>query len=118
MGLKSEQLQNFTYELCYFYVRATVPVGYAPPAYYADRLCKRARRYFSDFLKAQDYSRETGSEMFTSNSQQLLSLREFLDWILSILPDIDIASLRQSVARLTREESKTLGTAGTSLATC
>jgi hypothetical protein len=54
MGLTEQQLQEFTYELCYSYVCATLPVGYAPPAYYADRLCERARCYFAHLLKSQD----------------------------------------------------------------
>lgn len=32
-----------THRLCYTYVRATMGVSYAPPAYYADRLCERGR---------------------------------------------------------------------------
>ncbi|OAG11142.1 ribonuclease H-like protein [Paraphaeosphaeria sporulosa] len=52
MSLTEQQLQKFMYELCYSYVRATLPVGYAPPAYYADRLCERARCYFAYFLKS------------------------------------------------------------------
>ncbi|KAF2658629.1 Piwi-domain-containing protein [Lophiostoma macrostomum CBS 122681] len=45
IGFGAEQLQDFTYHLCFTYQRATLPVGYAPPAYYADRLCDRARAY-------------------------------------------------------------------------
>ncbi|KAF2502248.1 Piwi-domain-containing protein [Lophium mytilinum] len=50
IDLTAEQLQEFTYRLCYTYVRATRSVSYAPPAYYADRLCERGRSYCKDFL--------------------------------------------------------------------
>ena len=41
---------NQTHELCYSYVRATVGVSYASPAYYADKLCERDRIYLRDFF--------------------------------------------------------------------
>jgi len=53
MGFTPEDLQNFTNMLCYTYVRATLPVGYAPPTYYADRLCDRARAYMRDSFEAK-----------------------------------------------------------------
>jgi hypothetical protein len=51
MEYTSTELQDFTNWLCYTYVRTTLPVGYAPPTYYADRLCDRARCYFAEHLK-------------------------------------------------------------------
>ena len=39
-----------THELCYTYIRATLGVSYASPAYYADRLCDRGRAYIRDFI--------------------------------------------------------------------
>jgi eukaryotic translation initiation factor 2C len=52
IGFDAEQLQDFTYHLCFTYQRATLPVGYAPPAYYADRLCDRARAYMKKHFHA------------------------------------------------------------------
>jgi hypothetical protein len=46
------QLQDLTNILCYSYVRATLPVGYVPATYYADRLCDRARCYLKDAYQA------------------------------------------------------------------
>ncbi|KAF2865134.1 hypothetical protein BDV95DRAFT_612925 [Massariosphaeria phaeospora] len=43
-------LHELTYKLCYTYVRATTGVSYAPPAYYADRLCERGRCYLRHFF--------------------------------------------------------------------
>ena len=54
MNFTPAQLQNFTNWLCYTYARATLPVGYAPPAYYADLLCERVRCYFHDFFNPAD----------------------------------------------------------------
>ncbi|CAN9251435.1 unnamed protein product [Alternaria alternata] len=45
-----DELRQLTHELCYSYVRATVGVSYASPAYYADRLCERGRIYLRDFF--------------------------------------------------------------------
>ncbi|KAF2643953.1 hypothetical protein P280DRAFT_514930 [Massarina eburnea CBS 473.64] len=52
MGLGETVLQSFTHNLCYTYVRATLGVSYAPPAYYADRLCERGRCYLRRFFVA------------------------------------------------------------------
>jgi hypothetical protein len=45
IAFSADQLQTLTNNLCYTHVRCTLPVGYAPPAYYADQLCERARLY-------------------------------------------------------------------------
>lgn len=50
MGLSDAQIQEITWKMCYTYVRATVGVSYAPPAYYADRLCERGRVYLREFF--------------------------------------------------------------------
>ncbi|KAF2122915.1 hypothetical protein BDV96DRAFT_656661 [Lophiotrema nucula] len=50
MGLNTIDLQKLTHKLSYTYCRSTCGVSYAPPAYYADRLCERARCYLRDFF--------------------------------------------------------------------
>ncbi|KAK4977421.1 hypothetical protein LTR28_006932 [Elasticomyces elasticus] len=45
IGFTAKELQDFTHDLCFTYVRATSAVSYAPPTYYADRLCERGRLY-------------------------------------------------------------------------
>ncbi|KAH4122881.1 hypothetical protein HBH47_082000 [Parastagonospora nodorum] len=50
MGLTDVQIQLFTHRLCYTYVRASMGVSYAPPAFYADRLCDRGRCYLRKFF--------------------------------------------------------------------
>jgi hypothetical protein len=45
MDFDAAQMQDLTNALCYIYARCCLPVGYAPPAYYADRLCEQARLY-------------------------------------------------------------------------
>ncbi|KAF2740263.1 hypothetical protein EJ04DRAFT_508252 [Polyplosphaeria fusca] len=50
IGLSSLELQLLTHNLCYTYVRATLGVSYASPAYYADRLCERGRCYVREWF--------------------------------------------------------------------
>ncbi|KAK3058482.1 hypothetical protein LTR09_000046 [Extremus antarcticus] len=45
MALSAQQLHEITNNFCYIYARATRGVSYCAPAYYADRLCDRARCY-------------------------------------------------------------------------
>ncbi|KAF2865540.1 hypothetical protein BDV95DRAFT_554523 [Massariosphaeria phaeospora] len=45
VGMTTAKLQELTHKLCHTYVRATLGVSYASPAYYADRLCERGRCY-------------------------------------------------------------------------
>ncbi|KAE9973273.1 hypothetical protein BLS_003657 [Venturia inaequalis] len=47
LAFSPNQLQTFIHNLCHAYQRSTTSVSYATPAYYADRLCDRVRRYFS-----------------------------------------------------------------------
>ena len=50
MSLSIQALRELTNNLCFTYVRSTVPVSYAAPAYYADRLCDRGRLYLREFF--------------------------------------------------------------------
>ena len=43
----AEALQELTHNMCYLFGRATKAVSVCPPAYYADLICDRARRYIS-----------------------------------------------------------------------
>lgn len=43
LAMRATDILMKTHKLCYTYVRATMGVSYAPPAYYADRLCERGR---------------------------------------------------------------------------
>jgi eukaryotic translation initiation factor 2C len=38
--------------MCYLFGRATKAVSICPPAYYADLVCERARRYLSEIFEA------------------------------------------------------------------
>ncbi|KAF2024624.1 stem cell self-renewal protein Piwi, partial [Setomelanomma holmii] len=49
MAITTEELEDLTHQLCHTYVRATLGVSYASPAYYADRLCERGRCYLRPF---------------------------------------------------------------------
>ncbi|PGH12484.1 hypothetical protein AJ79_04228 [Helicocarpus griseus UAMH5409] len=43
----ADELEDLTHNLCYLFGRATKAVSICPPAYYADLVCERARRYLS-----------------------------------------------------------------------
>lgn len=43
----ADMLEELTHGLCYMFGRATKAVSICPPAYYADIVCERARRYLS-----------------------------------------------------------------------
>lgn len=84
MGLSEVQIQDFvsavprprvifknestdmiiqTHKLSYTYVRATMGVSYAPPAYYADHLCERGRCYLRKLLNPDGEQRQTVDNM-------------------------------------------------------
>lgn len=46
----SNELEKVTQALCYTYSRATKAVSICAPAYYADILCERGRRYMADLF--------------------------------------------------------------------
>ncbi|RYP16592.1 hypothetical protein DL765_005053 [Monosporascus sp. GIB2] len=48
-GNVEDTLEHVTQGLCYVYGRATRAVSVCTPAYYADIVCERARRYLRDF---------------------------------------------------------------------
>ncbi|KAF2648959.1 hypothetical protein K491DRAFT_735867 [Lophiostoma macrostomum CBS 122681] len=48
-----------THDLCHSYVRATLAVSYASPAYYADRLCDRGRQYLREFFASSKKQRDS-----------------------------------------------------------
>lgn len=45
MHFKADELQRFTFDLCSTYGKIRTTGSYAPPAYYADKLCERGRLY-------------------------------------------------------------------------
>lgn len=47
--LTTDNLQQFTYQLCHLFHRATKAVSICPPAYYADLLAERGRCYLHRF---------------------------------------------------------------------
>lgn len=50
----ADELEKVTQALCYVFGRATKAVSICTPAYYADILCERARRYLSDVFDGSD----------------------------------------------------------------
>lgn len=46
----ADELEDLTHNLCYLFGRATKAVSICPPAYYADLVCERARRYLYEYF--------------------------------------------------------------------
>ncbi|KAK4546768.1 hypothetical protein LTR36_001500 [Oleoguttula mirabilis] len=66
MGFTAQELQDLTYSLCHTYGKSTTAVSYAPPAYYADRLCERGRLYLKPLLDgAQQHRNLTEAQIWT-----------------------------------------------------
>jgi hypothetical protein len=80
MDFSPEHLQNFTNWLCYTYARATLPVGYAPPAYYADRLCGRVRCYFHDFFQPDGAALQHAGKGKGLGDRELTALERDAAW--------------------------------------
>lgn len=56
MELTPKDLQDLTFKLCHMYGKSANAVSYAPPAYYADRLCERGRLYLQPLYEnAKEY---------------------------------------------------------------
>ncbi|OQO00730.1 hypothetical protein B0A48_13221 [Cryoendolithus antarcticus] len=51
MDLSAAQLQQHTFALCWIYASSLTPISYVAPAYYADRMCERGRKYLHELLK-------------------------------------------------------------------
>ncbi|KAK2752575.1 hypothetical protein FQN55_006688 [Onygenales sp. PD_40] len=47
----ADELEDLTHNMCYLFGRATKAVSICPPAYYADLVCERARRYLSKYYE-------------------------------------------------------------------
>ena len=48
----ADVLENLTHNMCYLFGRATKAVSICPPAYYADKVCERARCYLTELFDA------------------------------------------------------------------
>lgn len=51
VGKVADELERMTQALCYSYSRATKAVSICTPAYHADILCERSRRYMADLFE-------------------------------------------------------------------
>lgn len=72
---RADDLIQMTHYLSYCYARATKAVSYCPPAYYADRVCDRARMYVSDMPAPQP---NTPLDQIQRNYQSRCNLGELL----------------------------------------
>ncbi|KAL1799385.1 hypothetical protein ACET3X_003422 [Alternaria dauci] len=67
---------DLTHQLSYTYVRASCGVSYAPPTYYADRLCERGRIYLRSFLNGNSSALDTINNKKTAMEAEQRTLRE------------------------------------------
>ncbi|KAF2644090.1 Piwi-domain-containing protein [Massarina eburnea CBS 473.64] len=105
MNLADKELQMLTHKLCYTYVRATMGVSYAPPAYYADRLCERGRCYMRDWFNpvrtSPHYKKYTEDRRDLENSQQEV-LRSLVAGLPAVAPN-ERGRVRRSAAQMAEE---------------
>lgn len=64
----ANEVEKLTHALCFTYGRATKAVSICTPAYYADILCERARRYNADLF---DGFSDTASTLSSALGQSL-----------------------------------------------
>ena len=63
----ADDLERLTHALCYMYGRATKAVSICPPAYYADLVCDRARRWLSGVFDGRTAASSEGGEVKTED---------------------------------------------------
>jgi eukaryotic translation initiation factor 2C len=78
MRMPSADIQMLAHRLCYSYVRATVGVSYASPAYYADRLCERGRCYLRRFFNPSQLDKDNFNNDKSAFENTLKAKREKL----------------------------------------
>ncbi|KAI9661480.1 MAG: hypothetical protein M1831_003002 [Alyxoria varia] len=65
----ADELEQLVHNLCYMYGRATKAVSLAPPAYFADLLCERARKYLAEFFNPDFTSEDTSTHSSSTTYQ-------------------------------------------------
>ncbi|KAF8544027.1 ribonuclease H-like domain-containing protein [Trichophaea hybrida] len=76
IGVKSDELQGLTHNLCYLFARATKSVSIIPPAYYADILCERGRCYINGLYNTVEGN--TSGKTKASDEEKEQTMREAL----------------------------------------
>ena len=77
----ANELERVTQALCYTYSRATKAVSICTPAYHADILCERARRYMADLFEGSSDGASTvaGSTTGSAGDPGRLKIHERLE---------------------------------------
>ncbi|KAG9194153.1 hypothetical protein G6011_04188 [Alternaria panax] len=71
MVMTTTELEDLTHKLNHTYVRATLGVSYAAPAYYADRLCERARCYLREWYNPDSDKRQAHHDQLVSTERMV-----------------------------------------------
>ena len=74
----TDALQDLTHKMCYLWGRATKSVSICPPAYYADLVCERARRYLSRYYNDGPGPTASGQAANQPTMQQLMAVHNNL----------------------------------------
>ena len=74
-------IESVTYNLCWLYGRTTRSVSYCPPAYYADRVCERARCYLSGYFDRSPSDRESLREAQQGDLELHSTLKDTMFYI-------------------------------------
>lgn len=69
IGMGADGLEGVTHQLSYLYARATKAVSIAPPAYYADLACERARCYLFETYVPEAVSTSAGETAYDPNTR-------------------------------------------------
>ncbi|KAK5312024.1 hypothetical protein LTR70_008457 [Exophiala xenobiotica] len=78
----ADELEHLTHAMCYMFGRATKAVSLCPPAYYADLVCDRARRWLSRvFDERTVVSSEDGGEARPEDVQVHANLKDTMFYI-------------------------------------
>ena len=77
----ADDLEGLTHALCYMYGRATKAVSICPPAYYADLVCDRARRWLSDVFDGRTVVSSEGGQVKPEDVKVHERLKESMFYI-------------------------------------
>jgi eukaryotic translation initiation factor 2C len=73
IGFNADRLQSLTHAVSYMFARATKPVSYAAPAYYADLACERGRAYLHKLFQGISEGGGTTATGTTNEEEQKLA---------------------------------------------
>ncbi|CAE7263070.1 AGO14 [Symbiodinium natans] len=89
-GIKVDDFEIITFQLCHLYSRADKSVGYATPAYMADHVCERGKHYLEAYFGHSDVMSTLGTS--SSEERKESEMREEIEKRISWLNERAAAS--------------------------